>query len=270
MTEKSSPTTLRLGLEELVVVIGLMGYPEIAKGLLVSQLGELIEDEERGRLLAANHSLMARDLLYLQGDQVRMKPAYARLLSFLTVNDYVVRASIRPLGRLQQTLNIYGRGDQLVSQHVTDEVVYTFGELDGVAQAQDTLMTFLTINGSQPFEVAPFVLDNAHFEEARLMAADGQEALSTYLQDQKVSQGPAALLAQDMHEETMRAAVMNVSVDATAGLVADHGYLILQGKSGRVWLMDIKDMDGSVRLVIQAGAKELLYKASRKLFVPAG
>lgn len=52
-----------LGIEELAVAISMIGKTEEAKGLLVSVLGEISPEEERGRLLAAYNSLFARGLI---------------------------------------------------------------------------------------------------------------------------------------------------------------------------------------------------------------
>lgn len=256
---------LTLSLEEVAVVLSLLGYPEVAKGLLVTQLGEISADEERGRLLAANHSLLAKNILYLQGDKIRMEPPYAQLLGFLTTNDYALRGTIRQIGQPEQILNFYARGERLVEHRITHGVVHTFREVSDVEKALDACISFLGMESDAPFAAASFTLTNAQIEEARSLAAEQAEIAFNYLHELGAPKESARLFAEDLGQQKMRAAVLRVNVNMATGLTSDYGYLTLGGASGRYWLMDINALNGTSMLVVQPMTKALTRKLTRAL-----
>ncbi len=257
---------LSLGLEELVVVLNLLGYPEVAKGLLVSQLGELSPDEERGRLLAANHSLMAKEILYLQGGSIRMKEGPARLLGFLITNDYAVRGTARSTQAAEESLTYYVRNRSVVEHRLTHGVVHAFRESTPAA-AVDGLAAFMLPAGGEAFEAPSFTIGDAQWQEAQsLIAAEGAEAGAAFFRGLGAGEAPAAYLAEDLSRQTLRSAAMQVTVDMSEGINADHGYLILGSATGRAWAMDIRERNGAVELVIQPATEKLVGQLTKALF----
>lgn len=266
MVTRTTFASLSLGLEELVVLLGLLGYSEVAKGLLVSHLGEVDSNEERGRLMAANHSLMAKNILYLENDSIRMVPEYARLLGALIANDFAVRTSVRVLGETEHTLTYYVRNEQLIEHRITHGVVHTFQDVASIDDALSALLAFLEVDGIQPFQISPFVITREKWELAQAKINDESDAAVDHLREQQVPEESAALLAEDLQQQVMRGAAMQLKVDFTSGLVADAGYLILKGASGRVWLLEIKEAADEARLLIQSATTDRLKQVSRILF----
>lgn len=72
MQTKDETLELRLSLEEVVVLLNLMGHAQLAGETLRALVGPIAPDEMRGRLLAANRSLLARGIFKLAGDNCRL------------------------------------------------------------------------------------------------------------------------------------------------------------------------------------------------------
>lgn len=266
MVDKNNEDRLALGLEELVVVLNLLGYSEVAKGLIVTQLGEISPDEERGRLLAANHSLMAREILYLQGGSIRMKEGPARLLGFLIANDYAVRGTARSQSSGEETLTFYVRNGEVVEHRLTHGVVHAFCR-SAPAAAVDALAAFMLPADREAFQTPPFTIADARLQEAQaLIAADGAEAGRAFFQGLGADETAAALLAEDLNRQTLRSAAMQVTIDMSTGINADRGYLILAGAAGRAWVMDIHEQNGAAELTVQPATDKLVKQLTKGLF----
>lgn len=266
MTNNKTPVRLALGLEELAVVLNLMGYPEVAKGALFGQLGEINVDEERGRLLAANNSLLARDLLYLQGDQIRMKSEYAQLLGFLVTNDFAVRGTVRRKGTAEEHLTYYMRDGRAVEHHITHVAVHAFRKVTQV-EANEALLASLVPAGATPFESTSFTIDERQLDQAgSLTRNEGEASAIAFLCGLNVPEDASVLLADDLRRQNFRSAAMRVRMNMSEGLDADQGYLVLGGESGRAWHMDIHARNGDARLVVQPATARLMRQSTKALF----
>lgn len=266
MVNKNNEERLSLGLEELVVVLNLLGYPEVAKGLLVTQLGEISPDEERGRLLAANHSLMAKEILYLQGGSIRMEEGPARLLGFLITNDYAVRGTARSIRGTEESLTYYVRNQSVVEHRITHGVIHAFRE-SVLAAAVDDLAAFTLPPGGETFQAPPFTIEDEQWQAAQSqIATEGAEAGKDFFRSIGVDETAAAYLVEDLSRQTLRSAAMQVTVDMKEGINADHGYLILGSESGRVWAMDIHEQNGIGELVVQPATEKLVRQLTKVLF----
>ena len=83
-----------LSVEEVSLVISIVGRPEVAHGLMAAQLGDMQEEEARARLLAAGHSLMARGWLTMDSQAtMRLADPLARIARILSRADFSVRYS---------------------------------------------------------------------------------------------------------------------------------------------------------------------------------
>ena len=266
MVDKNKEERLSLGLEELVVVLNLLGYAEVAKGLLVTQLGEIGPNEERGRLLAANHSLMAKEILYLQGGAIRMEEGPARLLGFLIANDYAVRGTARNIKAAEESLTCYIRGGEVVEHRLTHGVVHAFRRSDPAA-AVDALAAFMLPADREAFQAPPFTLGDDRLQEAQsLIAAEGAEAGAAFFRGLGADEAAAAPLAEDLNRQTLRSAAMQVTIDMSTGINADRGYLILAGATGRAWVMDIREQNGAGELTVQPATEKLVGQLTKALF----
>jgi len=267
VTNDKTSVSLSLGLEELAVVLNLMGYPEIAKGTLISQLGEMSADEERGRLLAANHSLMARDILYLQGDAIRMKERYAKLLGFLITNDFALRGTMRRKDAPEEHLTLYVRKDRVAVHHITHSVVHSFQETTDVETALDTLSKLVLSANSVPFDAPQFAVNEEQMEQARTLAAEkGADETCDFLAGLNVPAAAARPFADDLSRQNFRSVVLRINIDLTEGPASDQGYLVLGGESGRAWHMDIHARNGDARLVVQPATAKLMRQSTKALF----
>lgn len=111
--------------EEFAVIMSVAGRADEAKGLLTSQLGMLSSEEERGRLLSANHSLLARNLLSIRDSQVQVDTDVSELMEKLFMSTSLCR-----FGRTgkfgEDVLTYYYVSDGLLEHAMSDGVVHRF------------------------------------------------------------------------------------------------------------------------------------------------
>ena len=228
---------LRLSLEEVAVLLNLLGHTQLAGETLRAQTGDIPPDEARGRLLAANRSLAARGVLQLDGDQLRIDPAHAHLLAPLADNRFVLRCAVREPGRSEQALVFYVRDDLVVEQRIEHSVAHSFRPLAGRPDAAVECLVFLGLTDLKPFTAAPFGLTAAQFDEARALAAAGAAQAESYLRERGVDDATIPLFVDDLAHQRRRGAVVRLEIDTVGGSIRDDGFLALVGQSGRAWLL---------------------------------
>ena len=59
---------------------------------------------------------------------------------------------------------------------------------------------------------------------------------------------------------------MQVTIDLSAGINANQGYLILGSATGRAWVMDIREQNGAGELTIQPATEKLVGRLTKALF----
>ncbi len=258
-------SSIRLSLEELSVVIGLIGFPEVAKGLLYGQLGEISEDEEKGRLYAANHTLLAKDILKTQGSQTRLSEIIVRLVSPLISNEYSIRGSLGGAGRAEEVLTYYVRGEKLVEHRlilgVVNELTYIKSS-EGIAEGYSH---FFDIEKCELFDCASFSISSSQLEEAKSKAATAEDNAHSFLIKAGVPDKAGQLLAEDLHQPDYRGSVIRVSSVENQALNSDEGYLLLKGMSGRAWLMDIQIDNDKPILNIEPASQNAISVATQAL-----
>jgi len=183
MQTKDETLELRLSLEEVVVLLNLMGHAQLAGETLRALVGPIAPDEMRGRLLAANRSLLARGIFKLAGDKLQIDPAYARLLMPLADNRFVLRCAAREPGQPEEAVTFYVRDDVVVEQRIAYDVAHTLREVADVAAASAICEAFLGLARPIPFKAVPFSLTDGQLEEARRLVAVEIEQAGVYLRD---------------------------------------------------------------------------------------
>lgn len=256
----------RFSLEELAVCLSMMGKPEAAKQMLITYLGEINADEERGRLLAVNHTLLAKEILYLEGENVRLRESFARLLSPLVYSDAVLRCSRKARGKQEQVLSHHFRNGSFVRHEIDYGVVHTLTEVTTKDEVITACTDFLEIEGDQPtFSVPAGRLTQEQLEEARAHAIDSVQSAAEYLQSKGIPQETSQLFAQDLNQTVYRGSVLRVET-TPEGLKSDTGFLTLKGTSGRTWFLEIIVEEGTPFVEIAPARAKVIEKAILELF----
>jgi hypothetical protein len=227
---------LSLSLEEVVVLLNLMGQAQLARETLHALVGDISPDEERGRLLAANRSLLARGVFHLAGGELQIDPAYTRLLAPLADNHFVLRCAARRPEQPEEVLAFYVKDGLIVEQRIEYGVAHTFREVENLAGASAAGASFLDLSQVVDFDAEPFTLTGDQLEEARRLASAETGPAQTYLRDLGLNKEAVSLFVDDLAHQRRRGSAVRLEIDHTAGTVRDSGFLSLVGDSGRVWL----------------------------------
>ena len=268
MQTKDETLELRLSLEEVVVLLNLMGHAQLAGETLRALVGPIAPDEMRGRLLAANRSLLARGIFKLAGDKLQIDPAYARLLMPLADNRFVLRCAAREPGQPEEAVTFYVRDDVVVEQRIAYDVAHTLREVADVAAASAICEAFLDLARPIPFQAAPFSLTDEQLEEARRLVAVEIEQAGVYLRDLGLDDDTNAFFVDDLAHQRRRGSAVRLEIDAVAETVRDSGFLSLVGESGRGWLfIAAAAADGPI-VQIRPADSNLVRQSLEAVFAP--
>jgi hypothetical protein len=259
---------LRLSLEEVVVLLNLMGHPQLARETLRALTGPITLDEERGRLLSANRTLLAKDIFQLTDDGLQIDQSYTRLLALLADNDFVLRCAARSTEQPERILNFFVQDDFVVEQRIEFGVIHTFREVPGLETAVSTCESFLGLVRPVEFDAVVFYLTDDELEEARKLAADGRMQAETFFQALGLEAATSALLVDDLAQPRTRGSAVRLEVDAVAGVVRDTGFLSLVGESGRIWLFTVEVQEEGNSLLVRPGTPELVRQLTLTAFSP--
>lgn len=267
MPIKETHPEIHLSLEELALLINLMGYPIVAKGLLTSQLGDISPQEERGRLLAANHTLLAKGMMELRGGKLYIEPAYSDLLDLLPNNDYAVRCVVSSEGSASQMLTYYLRDDQTVQQRITHGAVHSLRAVSSLTQAVEAIQALLMLDISQPHSHEIGYLRQEELEALPESYSDAADA-SQRLQAVGWAKGTADSFAQDLFNQRLRGAVYRVEMNPEDKEWSERGFMLLTGISDRTWLMTPGGGPDSDSLLIKPATRDLVRDAIVILLKP--
>lgn len=252
--------TVSLALEELAVALGLAGSPETAKGLLLSNYAEMNSDEERGRLLAANHSLMARNLLTLK-EEPSLDKNLTQVIRFIFQNDFILRLS-KGSGETEQLHTFYFRKAQIVGHEIDRGVVH---HLSSGLSPDDFIAKSLNFydlsraKSKQPGVVIPYKV----LEEARAAAPSGPARILAILEKAGITTSVSTPLTEDFTQPSYRGSVMRVDYEKNK-LVSNRGFLVLRGKA-RTWLFTIFEKDKEPYVKVFIGTSDVFQQELRAL-----
>lgn len=258
---------ISISLEELALLLNLMGYPIVAKGFLVSQLGNIAAEEERGRLMAANHTLLAKDIITLEEGQLHIAAPYSELLDLLPNNDYAVRCILVSQGDTQRMLTYYIRGEQIVEQQIAFGVVHSLRTISSLDEVSEAIYSLLEIHTLQGMDHVTEYLSQAELEGLTTVYTD-MTAASNRLQKLGWAKETADYFAQDNFEQRRRAGLLRVVMNPEQSKPSERGYMLLTGSSGRAWLMILNDADGGSPLIVQPATNDLVRRETMILLEP--
>ena len=267
MHTNSSTPELHLSLEEVVVLLNLMGHTLLARETLHAITGHISVDEERGRLLAANCSLLASGAFQPTDDGMQIDPANTRLLAPLADNRFVVRCAAREPGRPEDVVMFYVQDDLVVEQRIEYEVAHTLREVTA-ADASATCRSLLDLDRPATFQATAFNLTDEQLEEARRLTVDGTEEAGNFLRGPELDDNTIALFVDDLFHQRRRGSVVRLEIDTNAETVRDSGFLWLRGQSGRGWLLTHETSAGDPMVYVRPANTRLVRQSLAAAFAP--
>lgn len=231
--------TIRLSLEELAVSLSMLGNPALGKGILVSELGQISSEEERGRLSAATHTLMAKEILSLKEKKLTPAASFLNLITPLINCDFSIRCSRTAENELDQVLLFYFRQSLIVKHEIQHSVIHELTEVTNTEQVIKDTSLFFELDNLKPFSVATQKLTQTQLENARKYSAESVNKTKSYLLVQGFPDIFSQWFAEDLHEAEYRGSTMRVETSPRNELVSDVGFMLLKGTSGRLWFLEI-------------------------------
>ncbi len=226
------PGPIYLSAEELAVVLGTLGKSDEARGLMRVTFGDLSVDEERGRLIAASHSLVARELLVVIDQPPQIQPALGEVLEVFLQHTSAVRA-----GRTgtfgEDVLTYYHSGERHLEHRLINGVAHRFQFRYQLAEIETCLGEFFA-----PQCAADPVLEPVNLPLGLLtdLGADMRHSFETvrdYLDRSVPAQPALSDFARDFATARWRGSSLFMQVTNRETLVL-QGALWVQGTK-RLW-----------------------------------
>jgi hypothetical protein len=268
MNREATPKVeLSLSVEELALMFSLLGQAPLAKTMLNDELGELNEDELRGRIRAASNTLLARGLILPGGDEPVLAPDVAALLGPMASADYALQSTVFGADQPGRNLMLYVQGDRIVSHRLHQGAYHTLQLLDP-SEAMAVCEAFYGFAPLAGVTSPPFSLDRAEVQEARLLDDGSAVATQERLERLGVDSETAARFAEDLYHQQAWAIMLRLQTTSDQSIVAELGYQILTGASGRIWLMTVDGEAGATALSVCPADQHKIKDLTRLLVAP--
>jgi len=259
-------TKFQLSVEEVAYAMGLLGEPGVARGFMITVLGEQDAREMEGHLFAASHSLMAREYLELdfKAGAQHLDKTLAEVVKALMQHEFSLRCS--RLVEEEHLVNYFFHGEGIVEHTLLHGVVScleTRGDVQGVVDrcnsffappAATTATTAAEVLGIIPVSV---------FDQAsEAIRQSPKEYIVPWFVEAGMADAVASDLIDDLHGREYRGSILKI-VKKDNEMSASDGYLLLKGPS-RFWIMEIIPQEPLLVKVSQ-GARGQLEALLRRL-----
>lgn len=223
-----------LSVEEVALAMSLVGQPEVAHNLMVSQLGAMKQEEARVRLLTAGHSLIARGWLTMDArGTMHLADSLARIACVLSRADFSIRYS-RAHRNADLSLSFHFGEDGIFAHRVEQGVVHHITEVQGTDAVIQGGLEFFDLLQARSFTCPSTRIPNSLLDEIK----DERDVSSILrrLEEAGVPEATRTLLAEDLCGAQYRGSILRVEYGEDNAPRSDHGLLVLRGPE-RVWLL---------------------------------
>lgn len=252
-----------LSIEEFALLSSLAGQAEVGKTVLHSAFGPLPEDNERGRLLAASHSLLARGWAAIESGKLSINKHLQAAVAIILDHDFLVQISQQSLQGDGKDVSYFAKGPSVVEQQVRDGVVYRLTALPTITSAAEKARTFFSVPADAAYPLHSQITSDLALIERLQQAVRAGEDVTEVLETADVPPEVASSLAEDFHNQQTRISTMRVE-ERDGVLVAEHGFLTLQSKD-RLWLF-VLEAGNSDQVSLLPGTSENIGRELQRLF----
>lgn len=249
---KSEPLTLSV--DELALAVVMAGQADVAKGILQGSLGEISEEEVRGRLLAAGDALLSRGLTEFRGEdkKIYLSEQMMDIAVVLATPEFSLRLD-RYETEKEEATNFHFADGKIVEHKLQGTpLVHQIGAInqEGILSVA---ISMYGLEDAEEFECDQSVIEYSQLEKAKEIAVTDPKSLDKFLSEAGMSERDAGLLARDILNTVFRGAIMRLDY-SEEGVVSNHGLLIL-GSAERIWFLPITSEGGKtlVRLIPGSG-----------------
>ncbi len=251
-----------LSVEEIALVMSIIGQPQMAHDIMVAQLGAMQKEEAHIRLLTAGHSLLARKWLDIdaEGKMSLVEP----LMSWgqiLVHADFSIRYS-RSSRQADYSFTHHFKENRVLT-HIIEQ-----GLLHHITQVSDRKT--LLQEGKEFFEVGQtdFVdCPEIEIPQNVLNEIKDEKSKSNIVEKLKSINIPSHLqsvLVEDLSQVRYRGSILRVEYGEEKAPFSERGLLVLRGPS-RLWLLrSLKRIEQNF-LVLLPGSEPKFEEEIRKL-----
>jgi hypothetical protein len=230
--ESQIGSTYRIGVEEFIAAIAVSGRADAAKGVLVNTYGKISAEEERGRMMTAQHSLLARGLMAVTEGVSRLEPAFQKVMDVFFSSKTVIRTG-KTGAYTENVLNYYQTGDGWLEHSNSDGVVHQFTMPIQVNEIEEMVTHFLSpVCGPVPLPVK-LVLPSNLLTELNPGQRRSFDAVLEYCETTQDESPELRWLAEDFSKGPWRGSTIFVRGNGPESILTS-GFLWLQGTE-RLW-----------------------------------
>jgi hypothetical protein len=255
----------RLSLEELAFALGVIGGVDVASAFLVTTLGKLKDDDLSGRLTAASHSLLARELMTIEQGKGKLEAGLAEVATAIVASTHTIRCN--EVGRDGERVVTFFVSDAVIIEHeLKNGVVAVLTRLPDTQAIVTRLAEFVTNGQTQvdaPAGTIGVIPVSVLEQFNRATPAQTAEQSRQDLVKTGIERSVAAKLAQDLASATARGSALLITSDAEGAPVSNRGFLFSKG-SQHLWLFNIQPTDPP-QAEIYPGTHENLIRLGRLL-----
>lgn len=233
MTQKIE---ISIGLEELVAALAAAGHKDEARGILAGTYGTLSAEQESGRLIAANHSLLSRGLSKFVDQKIELGAEMQTILNGMLASKATLRAGKSgPAG--EEILSFYPQKTGWMKHQVSLGVVHRFRLPIGKEDAGTELGSFFEVKSGEKVTPLEVLLPASLMTDLAAQGRRSFDAILDYLKTNAANSGDAALplFAEDFRNNRWRGSLVWVERSSQDSL-AMKGALLLQG-AHRLWVI---------------------------------
>ena len=234
-----SLNSFQISHEELSVAMTLLGKSDEARGYLQSSSSLKSPEDLESRLIAASHSLIARDLIEVSNDSGAILNArLKKLVQALLDNRFFIRCSKTvPGGQVFQ--NYFVNQEGVVLHKHANIVVSCLEEIPDVGTAAKYSYQFLGFPQNAFVSDAPSgSINTALLQNLNGMAVtSSKESIASQLENEGLLPEVAQRLADDFKSSEFKGSVLKAITNSDGQPVSKQGFLFLKAPE-RFWLFE--------------------------------
>lgn len=245
---------LEFGIEELAVVLSLTGKLNEAKSLLSSKFGEISDDEEKGRLLAAHNSLLARNIIMQSNGKPILDQNANNLIDIFSQSKKIIRFG-KSTKNGEELISYYEHRDAYLEHSIIHGVAHRFHYPVGNKEIEEKAKSFFSPRTSPKIRKISIEIPSSKIlnmpiggwttqEEVIALICDDEGAITTEVQQ----------LASDIVNAKWRGITTWINHPGTEYLFT-KGYLWIQGEDA-LWMINSVDVGDSNRLKAETCSKK--------------
>lgn len=254
--------TYKISIEEFALATSLMGRPEIAKSLLYTALENMSGEEEKGRLFAAGHSLLAHGLLTVKDRKSHLDSGLRQALLIFLDNDFFVHLNSNVDGE-GHSLTYFVREQNVVEQYIKERVIYHLTELPSMELIIERSLELLPVSDNNLDSFPMGEVETSVIEEARRRANTAPDTLEKFFLLSGLEEKLSHHLAEDFCHTVWQGSVVRMG-GGNGQILSDQGFLLLQGQV-RCWIFALATKGVTTVALILPGNKIAFSREMQRL-----